>query len=209
MQFTKFTHACVRLDDGERRLLIDPGIWVEREAYDGVDEILLTHEHVDHVDVDTLVAVASANSSLVVRAPAEVVAQLGALGDAAVAVAPGEEFSAGGFAVHAVGGLHAEIYDGLPGCANLGYVVEGGVYHPGDAFHVPSTPVHLLCLPVSGPWLKLAESIDFVRAVAPVRAVPIHEALLSDLGHGLVDRWLGMKGGTDCSRVRPGESIEV
>ncbi len=209
MQLTKFTHACVRLDDGDRSLLVDPGIWAERDAYDGVDEILLTHQHADHVDVETLVARAATNSSLVVRAPADVLPMLSALGDAAIAVAPGDTFTAAGFTVRVLGGRHADIYDGLPGCDNVGYLLEGRVYHPGDSLVVPETPVELLCLPVSGPWLKLSEALDFVRAVAPARAVPVHEALLSDIGLGLVDRWLDMKGGTDCARVAPGDTVTL
>src|SRR5262245_10936661 len=50
MQMIKFTHACVRLIDGESSLLIDPGIWAEAEAFDGVTDVLVTHEHADHVD---------------------------------------------------------------------------------------------------------------------------------------------------------------
>ena len=54
MRLIKFTHACVRLEDGDRRLLIDPGIWTEREAYEGVTDILVTHEHDDHIDIERI-----------------------------------------------------------------------------------------------------------------------------------------------------------
>jgi L-ascorbate metabolism protein UlaG (beta-lactamase superfamily) len=54
MRLIKFTHACVRLEDGDRRLLIDPGIWTEREAYQGVTDILVTHEHDDHIDIEQI-----------------------------------------------------------------------------------------------------------------------------------------------------------
>ena len=210
MQITKHTHACVRLDDGERRLLVDPGIWDSVQIYDGIDEVLITHEHADHVDVEALVAHAARTSSLVVHAPAPVVDLLAALGDAVRTVAPGESFTAGGFAVEVVGGRHADIYDSLPGCANVGYVIEGTVYHPGDALFVPvEHSITTLLLPVAGPWLKLAEAIDFVRAVGPQRALPIHDALLSPEGMGVVDRWLGMKSETDYARLAVGGSVEV
>ena len=52
----------------------------------------------------------------------------------------GDRFTVNGFGVEAVGGQHAEIYEGLPGCANIGFIVDG-VYHPGDALHVPSSEV--------------------------------------------------------------------
>ncbi len=209
MRVTKYTHACVRFDDGDRRLLIDPGIWAEVEAYEGIEEILVTHEHVDHIDIERLTALAAANSALVVRAPLPVVEQLVAIGVPAVTVAPGDSFEAGGFRVDAVGGLHAEIYDSLPGCVNVGFVVDGRAYHPGDSVFVPDAAVELLLVPTSGPWLKLAEAIDFVRAVSPARAVSIHDALLSDIGMSLVDRWLDLKSRTAYSRLAPGTSLDL
>ena len=107
-----------------------------------------------------------------------------------------------------VGGEHAEIYDGEPGCANVGFVL-GGVYHPGDALHVPDVAVETLLVPVSAPWLKLAEALDFVRAVAPARAIPIHDALLSAIGNAGADRWMVRKADTDYRRLAAGESLEV
>jgi L-ascorbate metabolism protein UlaG (beta-lactamase superfamily) len=115
-----------------------------------------------------------------------------------------------GFEVAVVGGLHAEVYDGLPGCANVGYVVDGRVYHPGDSFFVPEhRDLELMLAPTAGPWLKLAEAIDFVRAVVPRRAVSIHDALLNDRAESLVDRWMDMKGGTDYRRLATTTSIDL
>lgn len=90
MDLTKFTHACVRLDDGDRRLVIDPGAFSEVEqALDGVDAVLITHEHADHIDVEKLKAAAKKNSSLRVRAPNSVTVQLGDLGAPARAMVEG------------------------------------------------------------------------------------------------------------------------
>ena len=71
MQLTKFTHSCVRLDDGARSVLIDPGVFSEvADAVDGVSAILITHEHPDHVDVGKVRAAVQADSRLRVFAPA-------------------------------------------------------------------------------------------------------------------------------------------
>ena len=209
MQLTKFTHACVRLDSGGRRLLIDPGIWAEDAAFEGVTDVIVTHEHFDHLDVDRLSAAARRDSALTVHATAAVVGKLAALGDAAVVVVPGDTFSAGGFSVSVVGGEHAEVYDGQPGIANVGFVVDAEVYHPGDSFFVPDVPVGTLLVPTAAPWLKLAEAIDFVRAVGPRRAHSIHDAMLNDRGTPVVDRLLDLNGGTDYSRITVGSTVEV
>ncbi|MFG3259546.1 MBL fold metallo-hydrolase [Streptomyces sp. NPDC048172] len=203
MRITKYTHACVRLEQDGRVLVIDPGTWSEPAALAGADAVLVTHEHADHVDVLRL-----AGLGVPVHAPAE--AHLPGLpglpGLEVTRVSSGARFEAGGFRVRAVGGRHASIYGGQPDCANLGYVIEDEVYHPGDALHVPDQPVGTLLVPVQGSWMKTAEAIDFVRAVAPRRAFAIHDAQLNERGLSSVNGWLTEE--TDCGYryLRPGES---
>lgn len=68
----------------------------------------------------------------------------------------------------------------------------------------------MLFLPVSAPWLKLAELIHYLRAASPALAVPIHDAILSDAGRALVDRLLGtLAGSIDYRRLAPGESVSL
>jgi L-ascorbate metabolism protein UlaG (beta-lactamase superfamily) len=204
MRLTKYGHACVRIEDGDRVLVIDPGIFSEAEALAGATSVLITHEHADHIDVDKLSAAREHNPGLTVYThPA-----LAALDEKAIAVSPGESFTAAGFAVDVVGGAHAEIIDGLPGCPNVGFIIEG-IYHPGDSFFVPAEPVETLLVPASGPWLKLGEAIEFVRAVRPARAFPIHDVLLSDIGISLFDGWLGNEGATSYARIPQGDSVDL
>jgi L-ascorbate metabolism protein UlaG (beta-lactamase superfamily) len=209
MRLTKYTHACVRLDDGDRKLLVDPGTWAEDDAFHGVSDILITHEHADHIDVDRVVKAVATNANLRVHVPVPVAAQLDAIAGNVHTVEVGNSFTAAGFDVHAVGGQHAEIYEGLPGCANIGYVINNTVYHPGDSMFVPDLPVRVLLVPTSAPWFKLAEALDFVRAVGPQRAFSIHDALLSDKGEMGVDRWMSLKGDTEYARIPPGESVNL
>jgi L-ascorbate metabolism protein UlaG (beta-lactamase superfamily) len=128
-------------------------------------------------------------------------------------VLPGQSFEAAGFTVDVVGGVHAEIFEGLPGCANVGYLVGSGgttVYHPGDSLFVPDTRVDVLLIPVSGPWFKLGEGLDFVRAIAPQRAYPIHDRLLSeDIGMPLIDGWFERMGRTAYARPALGEAVDL
>jgi L-ascorbate metabolism protein UlaG (beta-lactamase superfamily) len=41
-------------------------------------------------------------------------------------------------------------------------------------------PGDVLAVAVDGPWLKLAEAVDYVRAVGPRVAVPMHEGETTD-----------------------------
>ena len=207
MRLTKYGHACVRLDGDGGSVVLDPGTYSPDVDLDGVADVLVTHEHADHIDVDRLVPLV--RDGLRLHTNAAVAEQLRADHGVDVhAVAPGETFEVAGLEVRVVGGEHAEIYEGLPGCSNVGFVVAG-VYHPGDSVHVPGVEVGTLLLPVSAPWLKLAEALDFVRAVAPVRAFPVHDAMLSEVGTANVDRWIEGKGGTDYRRLAPGESTDL
>jgi len=211
MRLTKFGHACVRLEQDDRVLVIDPGTWSETESLDhvGAVSVLVTHEHADHIDIDKLVAARKANPALTVYTNAALAEKLDRLEGAVTTVAVGQTFTAAGFSVRVVGGAHAEIYDGLPGCANVGFIVDENVYHPGDSVFVPGEKVETLLVPASAPWLKLREAIDFVRGVAPQRAFPIHDAMLNERGQGNFDNWIGMKGNTTYARLTIGESVTL
>lgn len=207
MRLTKYGHACVRLDLDAGSVVLDPGTYSPDVDLAGVADVLVTHEHADHIDVDRLVPLV--RDGLRLHTNADVAGSLASEHGLEVhAVGPGETFTVAGVDVQVVGGEHAEIYNGLPGCANVGFVLAG-VYHPGDALHVPGVEVETLLVPVSAPWLKLREALDFVRAVGPVRAFPIHDALFSDIGNAGVDRWMVNEGGTDYRRLSPGDSTEL
>ena len=207
MRLTKYGHSCVRLDTDAGSVVLDPGTFSPDAHLDGAGDVLVTHEHADHIDVDRLVPLL--RGGLRLHAEAGVAGQLRTDHGVDVhAMAPGQTFEVAGLEVHVVGGEHAEIYEGLPGCTNVGFVLAG-VYHPGDALHVPDVAVETLLVPAQASWLKLSEALDFVRAVAPTRAIPIHDGQLNDVGNAGVDRWFEMKGGTDYCRLTPGESVEL
>lgn len=213
MQLTKFTHACVRFDDGDRALVIDPGVFSEVEqTLDGVDAVLITHEHADHLDADRLRAAAKANPRLRIWAPSAVTESLADLGEQAVAVGAGESFDAGGFAVRTFGGQHAVIHPSIPVIANVGYLIENSVYHPGDSFTVPSAPVATLLVPLNAPWSKAAEVIDFVISVRAPKVHPVHDVLLTDVGRGIVEGHvsrIGAEHGSEYAYLAPGATVSA
>jgi L-ascorbate metabolism protein UlaG (beta-lactamase superfamily) len=192
MQLTKFTHACVRLDDGDRSLVIDPGSFSEvDEAVDGTSAILVTHEHADHIDPDKVRAALGRDSRLRLYAPNSVASTFADLGEQVVTVSPGDEFEAGGFTVQGFGGQHALIHPMVQTIANIGYLVDGSVYHPGDSFTVPTAPVSTLLLPSNAPWSKASEIIDFAIAVKAPRAHQIHDGLVNEMWGGFIAMLLG------------------
>jgi L-ascorbate metabolism protein UlaG (beta-lactamase superfamily) len=210
MRLTKYAHSCVRMERDGAVLVIDPGAFTEPEALDGVDAVLITHEHFDHLNVDALADALGKRPAVTVHTHADVVPKLDALAGAVTAVASGKSFEAAGFRVRAYGGLHAEIHPDVPRVANLGFLVEDTVYHPGDSFDVPEeATVDTLFVPISAPWLKLSEAVDFVRAVAPRRAYAMHDCLLSEAGFQVTDGNMSRLSRCDYARLESGSSVDV
>jgi L-ascorbate metabolism protein UlaG (beta-lactamase superfamily) len=212
MKVTKFSHACVRIEHGGAVVVIDPGIWSESEvALDGVDAVLITHEHVDHIDADKLAGALAKRPQATVFAPEAVVSRFAAQwAGLATSVQPGQSFVAAGVAVRAYGGWHALIHSDIPRVPNNGYLIEEKLYHPGDSFDVPGDArVETLFVPVSAPWLKLAESLDFVRAVKPARAFALHDCLDSEKSAALVDGHLTQRAGCPYERLTPGSTVDM
>ncbi len=219
MRLTFYGHACVRVDDATTRLVIDPGTLADAAgALDGATAVLLTHEHPDHVDTGALVPALSADPALEVRATPAAAALLVAAGAPAGrvhAVAPGEVLRLGDARVAVGGGRHAAVHERLERIENRTYRVELGsavVHHPGDSFDPPDAPVDVLLVPVAAPWLRLADAIDHTLAASARVVVPIHDAPLSEVGHGLVAKFLDtarLGGEHEYCRLRAGESFDL
>jgi L-ascorbate metabolism protein UlaG (beta-lactamase superfamily) len=206
MRLTKYGHACVRVERDGAVLVVDPGTFTDAAALDGADAVLITHEHPDHLDLDKL----AGRAGITVHTHPDVAAKLARLDGAVQVVNAGDRFQAAGFEIQAYGGQHAVIHPDVPRVANLGYLIEGSLYHPGDSLDVPAgATVETLLVPVNAPWLKLAEAVEFVRAVAPRRAYGIHDYLLSEAGGVIYDRGLAGLSGCDYARVAPGSIMET
>ena len=212
MELTKHGHACVVLSEGDRRLVIDPGAFTDPSALDGADAVLVTHEHADHFAPDVLRAALEADPQLQVWTNGSVAAQLDGPAGRVHVVGDGDAVEVAGFDVTVHGELHAEIHPEVPRIGNVGFLVGGVVFHPGDAFTVPGEPVATLLLPVHAPWSKTAEVIDYVRAVDADQAYAIHDGLLNDTGLGIVGALLGERGPgtpTPFSRLTPGDCVDL
>jgi L-ascorbate metabolism protein UlaG (beta-lactamase superfamily) len=210
MRLTKKTHACIRLEKDGQTLVIDPGTFSEEDAAVGADAILVTHEHLDHFNEGRLRAGLEANPAAGIWTLRSVAEKISAAFPGRVhTVGHGDTFSAAGFDVQVHGELHAVIHPDIPRITNVGYLVDGSVFHPGDALTVPDHPVETLMLPVHAPWNKISEVIDYVREVKPQRAFDIHDALLTDLARPIYDSQIGSLGGAEHGRLAPGETADL
>lgn len=188
MELTHFGHSCLHVDIDGTTLLFDPGNFSHGfEGITGLSAILITHQHPDHADPQRLPALVEANPGAALYADPQTAAQLG--GDW-TAVAVGDEFTVGGLTVRGAGGRHAVIHPEIPVIDNISYLIgdrghPARLMHPGDALFVPGEPVEVLATPAAAPWMKISEAVDYLRAVAPSHAVPIHQGIITPDARGI------------------------
>ncbi|MFW0787166.1 MBL fold metallo-hydrolase [Gordonia sp. CPCC 206044] len=213
MRLTKYTHATVTLTKDDKTLLIDPGTLTPNsvELLADADAVLITHEHFDHFDTDKIIAALTDRADLELYGPASIADALSDVAGQVHAVSTGESFEIAGFTVETFVGDHAVIHPEIPKIDNVGFLIDGTVYHPGDAYLNPGRPIQTLLLPVSGPWISTEQAIDFVRAVRPNLSIAIHDLMLSDAGKATTEMFLGENSltGTRLESMDLGESRDL
>lgn len=209
MKLTKYEHACFTVEKDDQLLVVDPGNFTtDFIAPEHVVAIVITHEHADHFDHEQIEAIIDKNPNAVVVGPADITSKIEAFNTKTVAA--GESCSIGAFDLQFFGGKHASIHDSLGPIANLGVLVNDLLYYPGDSFFIPDASVDMLALPVTAPWLKIGEVMDFLVAIRPRAAFPTHDAIASTIGQELVDRLVGAAAGAHgIIYTRLSESVEL
>lgn len=200
LRMTTLGHSSIRLESAGGTVVVDPGLFSAPDALDDANAVLITHEHIDHVVPDKLRVAAAANPGLEVWTNPGVAAQFSDLGGRIHPVTHGETFTACGLDVHVYGEKHATIHRDVPLVDNVGFLIDGQVFHPGDALTVPEERVPTLLAPGAAPWAKISELIDYVREVGPDRAYLIHTAILSEPGMEIATRMLTGLAGSPFNR---------
>jgi L-ascorbate metabolism protein UlaG (beta-lactamase superfamily) len=210
MRLTKYGHSCLLVEEGQARMLLDPGTLSGGfEELEGLTAVLVTHQHADHLDVERLRRMLDRNPGVRVVCDEGSAEPLGAAGADVDVVHDGDELDVGGVAVAVSGRDHAVIHPDIPVVPNVGYLVGGRLFHPGDAFTAPGQPVEVLAVPAGAPWLKVSEPIEYLRQVRPATAVPVHELVLSAAGKAIHYRQLEQLGGATLRVLDDGKPVEL
>lgn len=211
MRLTKLEHAAFVIDDSGSRLYVDPGKFttpITESA--GTVAVVITHRHDDHWTPEQLRRIIDANPGVRVFGPAGVAEAASEF--PVETVAAGDEVEVGPFRLRFFGGEHAQIHSSIPIIDNVGVLVNERLYYAGDSFAVPEgVDVEVLAAPAGAPWMKISEAMDYVMTLAPRRAFPTHEMVLSQAGKALSNARLGWateQGGGEYVALEPGDTLD-
>ena len=186
MKLTKFQHACFVVEKGGTSVVVDPGnLTHDFIMPKHVAAVFITHGHSDHIDNQLVVTILRQHPKAVLLAHESVLADF--KNEHTQAMTVGETVDAGGISLQFVGGTHEPIDVTITPPANIGVIVEGRLYYPGDSYFAPEQTIKQILLPISAPWLTVARSMDLIRTLKPVNVFPTHDAILSVEGQALID----------------------
>lgn len=181
MKIKKLGHCCfvVEPKDGVR-IMTDPGSFSRLQIEErNINAILITHEHTDHLHIDSLKEVLNNNPYAVVITNTSVGKILDEHKVAYIKIEQGERYGIDGVNIIGFGNTHAEIYREFGEVQNTGYMIDKLCY-AGDSFNHPDAEVDILALPVAGPWMKIKDTIDYAKQIRPRICFPVHDAIMQD-----------------------------
>jgi len=188
MKITKFGHACLLIEEKDLRIILDPGSYSSlQDNVKNIDVILITHEHHDHVSIDSVKKVLQNNPQAKIITNKGVGALLEKENIPYQLLEDGQSTSEKGVAIEGFGNKHAIIHSSMPAIENTGYMIANRLFYPGDAFIKPTKPVEILALPVGGPWMKISEAIDYGLEIKPKIWFAVHEGMYKN--PELAARW--------------------
>lgn len=202
MKIAKLGHCCFVVEPKEGiRVMIDPGAFsTMQNEVKNISAVLITHEHQDHLHIDSLKKVLENSPSAIVITNTSVGKLLSGAGIKYIKVEDGQKYDLNGVNIAGFGSKHAEIYGTYEQVQNTGYIVDSLCY-PGDSFNNPNSKVDILALPVAGPWMRIKDAIDYAKNIKPRIVFPVHDAILSQfasfipktVGHFLSESGIGLK----------------
>lgn len=214
MKITKLEHSGCAVEDDGKKIICDP---VQFEAtlpeFTNVIAIVLTHKHPDHFQSEQISAIVDSNPGVRIFAPVDIDMNEVA-GRPVEKVEEGVVLDLDGMKLRFFGQDHAAIVPGKVPCRNVGVVINERFVNPGDSFDLPEMQeqIGVLFVPSAAPWCKVNEGMEYIRMAKPQMAIPVHNAVLSELGNGFNNNWLRVaceEVGAEFAPLSIGESVEI
>jgi L-ascorbate metabolism protein UlaG (beta-lactamase superfamily) len=179
MNIKKIGHCCLLIKTEHITILTDPGSFtVEQNSVTGIDLVLITHEHADHLHTESLQEVLRNNPEAMVITNSSVGRKLDEVGIVYTAIEGRNTTTVKETLIESFDSKHEEIFEEMGQVQNTGYFIDNKLFYPGDSYCNPQKPVDVLALPVAGPWCRIKESIDYCLLVKPRIAFPVHDGMI-------------------------------
>ncbi len=176
MKITKFGHCCLLIEEDGVKILTDPGMYTtDQNEIKGIDYVVVTHEHGDHLHMDSVKSIIANNPNVKIICNSAVGAILQKELIAFEIVEDGQKSQLGSVLIEGHGTKHAEIFGEFAQVLNTGYFFNNKLFYPGDALYNPKKPVEVLAFPTAGSWANIKESINYVLDVKPEKCFPVHD----------------------------------
>lgn len=178
MKITWLGHASFQIRSADKRIYIDP--YDLRGQHKAADIILLTHDHYEHCDANSIKKLSKKGTHVLgSESAAKRVRCCGVL-------RPGDAVHLDNVTIRAVHAYNREEHSHPPG-SGVGFIIEhegNKVYHAGDTDFIPEMnklgDVTVALLPVSGTYTMNAEEASkAAKAIRPKIAVPMHYGKVS------------------------------
>lgn len=212
MKVKKIGHCCFVAEPKEGvKIMTDPGDFSKGQEFEkNISAILITHEHGDHLHVESLRKILANNPDAIVITNTAVGKILDGEKITYVKVEDAQTYVLSGVNITGFGDLHAEIYENIGRVQNTGYMI-GDLCYPGDSFNMPKGKVDILALPVAGPWMRMKDALLYAQALRPRTSFPVHDAFIHEWA-SFIYKWpttvLGPLG-IDFKRLELGQEIDL
>ncbi len=179
MKIKKLGHCCLVAEVNGKRVMTDPGSYSTLQNDEkNVDLIVITHEHSDHLHIESLKTILKNNPEVKIVTNSSVGKLLSVEGISFDVLEEGNSGEYMGVYLEAHGNMHHEIYKEFGLVQNTGYFIGHDLFYPGDAFINPNKKVDVLALPIAGPWMYLKEAIEYAFELKPRICFPVHDGMI-------------------------------
>ena len=171
MKITKLVHSCLLVEmpaPVNRTVLFDPGQMstVDVDSLEYLDDIVITHEHGDHKDIELLKKLVAKFPEVRITTTDETVKQLDAEGIKA-STEPPEGLTL-------FESPHESVVPLFNAPEEVGFHYLDKLSHPGDSHSFKETK-DILALPVQAPWGSSINAMKLALELKPKYVIPIHD----------------------------------
>ncbi|MBI4058120.1 MBL fold metallo-hydrolase [Candidatus Microgenomates bacterium] len=171
------SHLVISNDLG-KKLIIDPGYLTYKSGFkvsdfQGADVYLITHQHSDHLDPETIKEVVKESP---VYGNTDVVTKLKGCGVKGIEIEDQQEFTVAGFVIRAIDIPHFK-KPGVEMPPNTGYLIQRIFFHPGDGWNLHGVSSPNAAVPISGPpegEIGFTQALTLAKSLGAKTVIPIH-----------------------------------